>query len=261
MRYLPQRTPGIMAAVLLPAMVRLGHDGSMTRTLPIVCIPGLGCSPRLYAEQIPPLWTVGPVTIAQHGHHDSMAAIARSILDSAPERFALIGLSMGGYVSFEIMRQAPARVVMLALLDTSARPDTPEQTASRQAQISLAKTAGMIELADAMFPRLVHPMHRGDERLREIFRRMVEETGAAGFIRQQTSIMGRPDSRPTLSTIHCPTLVLVGDGDELTPPNIAAEIAGGIAGARLVTVPECGHASTLEQPRHVTEALMKLLRD
>jgi pimeloyl-ACP methyl ester carboxylesterase len=112
-----------------------------------------------------------------------------------------------------------------------------------------------------MFPRLVHPRRRDDERLRETFRLMAQETGAAGFIRQETAIIGRPDSRPTLAHIHCPTLVLVGDSDELTPPIIAAEIAAGIAGARLVTVPDCGHASALEQPRHVTEALLQLLRD
>jgi pimeloyl-ACP methyl ester carboxylesterase len=233
----------------------------MAKTLPIVCIPGLACSPRLYAEQIPQLWTVGPVTIAQHQHHESMAAIARSILNAAPERFALIGLSMGGYVSFEILRQAPERVAKLALLDTSARPDAPEQTENRRAQISLAGKVQITELADAMFPRLVHPRRHDDERLREVFRLMAQETGAAGFIRQEKAIIGRPDSRPTLANILCPTLVLVGDSDQLTPPIIAAEIAGGIAGARLVTVPDCGHASTLEQPRHVTEALLQLLRD
>ncbi len=232
----------------------------MTKALPILCIPGLACSPRLYAEQIAPLWTVGPVTVAQHGHDESMAAIARSILISAPERFALIGLSMGGYVSFEILRQAPERVAKLALLDTSARPDTPEQTENRRAQIRLAEKGRIAVLADAMFPRLVHPLRRTDERLRDIFRVMAEETGTAGFIRQQTAIIGRADSRPSLAGIRCPTLVLVGDSDELTPPSLAAEMAGGIAGARLVTVPECGHASTLERPRPVTEALMDLLR-
>jgi len=232
----------------------------MTDPLPIVCIPGLACSPRLYAEQIPQLWTVGPVTIAQHSRHESVGAIARSILASAPQRFALIGLSMGGYVSLEIMRQAPGRVAKLALLDTTARSDTPEQTENRRLQISLAEKTPIADLADALFPRLVHPQRRSDERLRDIIRIMAEETGATGFIRQQTAIMNRPDSRPTLSGIRCPTLVLVGDGDELTPPDRAAEMAHGIAGSRLVTVPECGHLSTLERPQHVTEALLELLR-
>ncbi len=232
----------------------------MTDPLPIVCIPGLACSPRLYAEQIPRLWTVGPVTIAQHAQHESVGAIARFILASAPERFALIGLSMGGYVSFEIMRQAPERVAKLALLDTTARPDTPEQTENRRNQISLAEKAPIADLADALFPRLVHPGRRNDARLRDIIRIMAEETGAAGFIRQQTAIMGRPDSRPSLSGIRCPTLVLVGDADELTPPERAAEMAHGIVGSRLVTVPGCGHVSTLERPQDVTEALLELLR-
>ena len=231
-----------------------------TAALPIVCIPGLGCSPRLYAEQIPPLWTVGPVTIAQHGNHDSMAAIARSILASSPERFALIGLSMGGYISLEIMRQAPERIVKLALLDTSARPDTAEQSEIRRVQIGLAAGTPVADLADALFPRLVHPMHRDDERLRRICRLMAEETGAAAFVRQQTAIMGRADSRPTLASIRCPTLILVGDSDQLTPPTVSAEIAAGIAGARLVTLPDCGHISTLERPVPVTEALLDLLQ-
>jgi pimeloyl-ACP methyl ester carboxylesterase len=232
----------------------------MTNPLPIVCIPGLACSPRLYAEQIPQLWTIGPVTIAQHARHESVGAIARSILESAPERFALIGLSMGGYVSFEIMRQAPSRVVKLALLDTSARPDTPEQTENRRIQIGLAEKVPIADLADTLFPRLVHPGRRGDEQLRKIVRIMAEEAGSAGFIRQQRAIMGRPDSRPSLSGVRCPTLVLVGDGDELTPPDRAAEMAHEIPGSRLVTVPECGHLSTLERPQHVTEALLELLR-
>jgi pimeloyl-ACP methyl ester carboxylesterase len=231
----------------------------MTDTLPIVCIPGLGCSARLYAEQIPKLWALGPVTIAQHGRHESMSAIARFILATSPEQFALIGLSMGGYISFEIMRQAPGRVVKLALLDTSARPDTPEQTENRRNHIRLAEKAAMADLADALYPRWVHPHRHSDESLRRIVRTMVEETGAAAFIRQQTAILSRPDSRPSLKNIRCPTLVLVGDGDELTPPDRAAEMARQIAGSRLVTVPECGHLSTLERPQQVAEALLALL--
>jgi pimeloyl-ACP methyl ester carboxylesterase len=232
----------------------------MTDSLATLCIPGLACSPRLYAEQIPHLWTLGPVMVGQHSLHESMADIARSILASAPERFALIGLSMGGYVSFEIMRLAPERVVKLALLDTSARPDTAEQTANRRAQISQIGSVAVSTLIDAMFPRLVDKSRHGDAQLRQVLQQMAEEVGGAGFVRQQTAIMGRPDSRPTLGTIRCPTLVLVGEGDELIPPPVAEEMAKGIAGATLVKVPECGHCSTLEQPERVTRALMNFLR-
>lgn len=232
----------------------------MTDSLPIVCIPGLACSARLYQDQIPALWTVGPVMVAQPTQHDRIAALAQSILAAAPARFALVGLSMGGYLSFEILRQAPARVAKLALLDTSARADTPEQSENRRAQIRLAATTPARAIADGLFPRLVHRSRHGDESLRGIFRLMAEEVGTAAYARQQAAIIGRPDSRPLLATIRCPTLVVVGDGDELTPPPVAAEIANGIPGARLVTVAGCGHASTLERPAEVTAALLEWAR-
>ncbi len=233
----------------------------MTEPLPIVLIPGLLATPRLYAEQIPALWGVGPVTVAVHTRDDSMSAIARRILASAPARFALGGLSMGGYLSFEILRQAPERVAKLALLDTSARPDVPEQSEQRRGQMQLARQGRLDEIADQLFPRLVHTLRRNDEALRALVRQMAREVGPDSFVRQQTAIIGRPDSRPTLGAIRCPTLVIVGDGDLLTPPERAEEIAAGIAGARLVTVPDSGHLSTLEQPQAVTQALVGFFMD
>ena len=232
----------------------------MNEPLPVVLIPGLMCSARLYAAQIPHLWPCGPVTIADHTRDETMTAIARRILTAAPPRFALAGLSMGGYISFEILRQAPARVVKLALLDTTARADTPEAMAARRAQIAQVAAGGLAEVADAQFMRLVHPLRRTDANLREINRLMAREVGVEGFVRQQTAIVGRVDSRPMLKDIRCPTLVLVGEADTLTPPDRAAEMADGIPGAQLVEVPESGHLSTLERPDAVTEALLEWLR-
>ena len=232
----------------------------MTEPLAIVLIPGLLDSARLYAEQIPALWRFGPVTVADHTRDDSMAGIARRILADAPPRFALAGLSMGGYVAFEILRQAPARVVKLALLDTTARPDTPEQSAARRAQMALAAAGRLAEVLDAALPRLVHHARRDDAALRQVTALMAQEVGAAAFIRQQQATMERSDSRPMLGGIRAPTLVLVGEDDELTPPERAAEMAHGIAGARLVSVPQCGHLSTLERPREVTQALLSWLQ-
>jgi pimeloyl-ACP methyl ester carboxylesterase len=228
--------------------------------LPLVLVPGLLASARLYAAQIPALWQCGPVMVADHTRDDTMAALAARILAGAPAVFALGGLSMGGYVSFEMLRQAPQRVAKLALLDTTARPDTAEQTAGRRAQIALASQGHFGEVLDAQFPRLVARRHREDPALRELLGQMAGEVGVEAFIRQQTATMGRADSRPTLGSIRCPTLVLVGEEDELTPPERAAEMAHGIAGARLVTVPQCGHVSTLEQPAAVTQALLEWLR-
>ncbi len=229
----------------------------MTEPLPIVLVPGLIASPRLFAAQIPELWRFGPVTIADHTRDDSMEGIARRILAAAPPRFALGGLSMGGYVAFEIARQAPERVAKLALLDTTARPDAPEQIEARRAQIELARGGRFGEIPDQLFPRLIHPTHQGDEELRRVVRQMAEEVGAEGFVLQQTAIMNRPDSRASAAAIRCPTLVLVGEGDQITPPERAEEMAGIIPGARLVTVPECGHLSTIERPQEVTRALVE----
>jgi pimeloyl-ACP methyl ester carboxylesterase len=228
----------------------------MSQSLPIVLIPGLNCSARLYAEQIPALWRFGPVQVADHTRDDRIAAVAARILANAPARFALAGLSMGGYIALEIVRQAPERVGRLALLDTGARADTAEQTEVRHRRIELAQTGRFDEASELMFPLLVHRERRGDEKLRGVVQLMAQETGAEAFVRQQHAIMYRPDSRPSLAAIRCPTLVLVGDGDELTPPALTQEIAAAIAGARLVIVPDSGHLSTLERPEAVTNALV-----
>jgi pimeloyl-ACP methyl ester carboxylesterase len=229
----------------------------MRDALCVVLIPGLNCSARLYGEQIPALWRFGPVQVADHTRDDAVAAIAARILAAAPPQFALLGLSMGGYIAFEIMRRAPERVARLALLDTSARPDTPEQTARRRLQIELARTGRFDEIPDQMFPLLVARGRRRDAKLAERNRAMAADTGPEAFVRQQTAIICRPDSRPDLSGIRVPTLVVVGEDDELTPLPLAQEIAAGISGARLKIVADCGHLSTLEQPEIVTAAIVE----
>jgi pimeloyl-ACP methyl ester carboxylesterase len=230
-----------------------------SHSLPIVLVPGLLGSPRLYAEQIPELWRLGPVTVATHTLDDSMSGIARRILASAPPRFALAGLSMGGYICFEILRQAPERIAKLVLLDTSARPDAPEQSEQRRLQIEMARAGRLGEVSDVLFPRLVHARRWGDESLRRTCRAMMQDVGVEGFIKQQTAVMGRPDSRPGLAAIRCPTLVIVGDGDLLTPPERAEEIAKGVPGARLSVIRDSGHLSTLEQPVAVTRSMVEFL--
>jgi pimeloyl-ACP methyl ester carboxylesterase len=223
--------------------------------LPIVLVPGLLCTARLYAEQIPALWRFGPVTVADHTRDDSMAAIARRILAAAPPRFALAGLSLGGYIALEIVRQAPERVAKLAILDSRVGAELPAQTASRLPLIELAKTGRFTEIPDRLFPVFVHRYRLGDAALKSIVRTMAEETGPEAFLRETQAIMTRADARPVLATISCPTLVVVGDNDVLTPPKLAEEIAAGIRGSRLVVIADCGHLSTLERPDAVNRAL------
>jgi len=233
----------------------------MPDAVPVVMVPGLACSPRLYASQTPALWqAVGPVMVANHTTASTLNGIAAAILAHAPARFHLVGLSMGGYISFEVLRQAPERVVKLALLDTTCRADLPEQTERRRKLIALAEDGKLTAINDLLWPLLVHEQHQNDKTLRATVDAMMTETGAPAFVRQQQAIIGRPDSRPFLSSVRAQTIVIVGDSDKITPPVMNEEIAAGIAGARLETVRECGHLSTLEQPDAVAKLLVDWLR-
>lgn len=231
----------------------------MSADLPVILVPGLLCSPRLYAPQIAALWPYGQVTVADHRRDASMSAIAERILANAPPRFALAGLSMGGYIAFAMLRLAPERIAKLALLDTSARPDTVEQSAAREKFISMAQAGRLGEVVETLAPRFLHRHRAQDPALRGLVRDMASDTGADAFVLQQKAIMSRPDSRPLLADIRCPTVAIVGDGDDLTPPDLASEICGGIPDARLVVVPDCGHLSTVEQPKVVNAALAEWL--
>ena len=174
---------------------------------------------------MPALWRFGPVTVANHIRDDNMGAIARRILAEAPPRFALAGHSMGGYIAFEIMRQAPERVAKLALINTQARPDTPEATARRRGMMARAQGGEYRAVLDELFPGFVHPSRRDDAGLRQLVHDMGDDVGAEAFVRQQTAIIGRPDSRPTLAWIKCPTLVLTGDEDNTIPNSLSMEMA------------------------------------
>jgi pimeloyl-ACP methyl ester carboxylesterase len=231
----------------------------MDNTMPILLVPGLGGSPLIYAPVAPALWRYGPVTVANHIRDDNMGAIARRILAEAPPRFALAGHSMGGYIAFEIVRQAPDRVAKLALLNTQARPDTPEAVTRRRGQIARAQAGEYHAVLDELFPGFVHPSRREDASLRKLVHEMGDDIGADAFVRQQTAVMGRADSRPTLAWIRCPTLVLTGDEDNTIPNSLSKEMADGIHGARLVILPDCGHLSQPEQPEAVAAALVEWL--
>jgi pimeloyl-ACP methyl ester carboxylesterase len=221
----------------------------------LLLIPGLLCSPALWAEQIRVLNDIADIGVADHTRHASLPEIAEAILAEAPPHFALAGLSMGGYIAYEIIRRAANRVTRLALLDTGARADAPERRPQRLRLIALAEQEGAVRAQQELLPLLIHTDRLRDKPLVDTVLQMAADTGLAAFKRQQTAIMARPDNRALLPTISCPTLVLVGREDALTPPSLAEEIAAGIPGARLEIIPECGHLSSLEQPEAVNRAL------
>lgn len=227
----------------------------MSASLPIILVPGLACSPRIYAPQIPALWQQGPVILANHIRDNTMAGIAKRILDEAPSRFALAGHSMGGYVALEIYRQAPERVARLGLLSTSSRPEIPEQSERRRGWIAEVKAGGYRAVMERLFANFVHPKSTGDAALKKIVMDMADDVGPDRFVNQLEAIMSRADFRPLLPSITCPTLVLTSDTDNMVPNKFSNELAEGIPGAKLVVVPDCGHLPQLEKPKAMTAAL------
>ena len=223
--------------------------------MPLFLLPGLLCDSRLWAHQLSQLQDIAAIEVADLVGPDSVGAMSARVLAMREGPFALAGLSMGGYVAFEILRRAPERVLRLALLDTSARADTPAQTARRRGLIELAQKGRFLGVTPRLLPQLLHPDHVRDHAIANTVVQMARAVGRDGFLAQQRAIMGRPDSRPILGAIQCPTLVLGGAEDAVTPPEVLREIAAGIPGARLTLLERCGHLSPLERPEAVTAAL------
>ena len=227
---------------------------------PIVLIPGLLCSAEIFAPQVPALWPYGPVTIASTLCGDSMAEMAAAILADAPPRFILGGISMGGMLGFEIMRQAPERVEKLALISTYASPDTPDQLPMREGMLAAARAnfAGLLTQSSKMS---LHPSQQDNVSLTDIIIRMGLTVGLPAFERQMRAMMERADSRPGLNAINVPTLIIIGDADPLSPVERSELMNKSIPNSRLVVIPECGHASTLEKPEAVSNALTSWLSE
>ena len=221
---------------------------------PLVLLPGLRCDARLWRDVVAGLADgVAPI-VADLTLDDTMKAMAARTLAAAPERFALAGLSMGGYLALEIFNQAPERVTHLALFDTSARPDAEERKVSRRAEMDVVRQGKGALVSRGALPGLLAPQHL-DTPLAEEVHDMAMRVGDAVYLRQQNAIMSRRDSRPHLKDIGIPTLVGVGALDALTPPALAEEMAAGIPGATLVQFPDSGHMSTMEAPEAVIGAM------
>ena len=213
------------------------------------------------------MWEPQVQALAQRIFHanttcsDNFVDMASQALASAPERFAIAGLSMGGILAFEIWRQAPDRVTHMALLDTNPHAETPERRSLRVQHIEAALAGGLRELAiESLKPLYLARAHREDEELLDTILGMALDLGPDVFHRQSLALRDRQDSVPTLATIDCPVLVMCGDEDMLCPVEYHELMAERIPGARLVIIRQCGHLSSLEQPEIVTRELKNLFR-
>lgn len=228
--------------------------------MPLLLLPGLLCDARLFDHQARGLADVADPRVADLTRADTIAAMATSAIAGMPAgRFAVAGLSMGGYVALEVARQAPERVAAIALLNTNARPDSPESTENRRRLMALADR-DFAAVNAALMPRLLHPDHLKDARLVGLLDAMAEAVGPEGFKRQQRAIIGRIDSRPHLGAIRAPAMVLAAREDAIMPMEVSEEMARGIPGATLEIVEHCGHVSSIEQPQEVTRRLREWIR-
>jgi len=221
----------------------------------IVFLPGLLDDQAVWVDQIEGLVNSANPIGLDLVDHERISECAQWVLKSAPQKFALVGFSMGGYVAFEILRQAPHRVEKLALVSTSARADVPERTAEREKMIVRAEAGEYEALVDELIPLVLHASRADDKFLIDAIRDMALRIGYQSFVRQLKLIMSRPDSRNDLTAIVCPTLIIVGREDTVTPPALSREMADGIQGSELVLLDNCNHYSPMEQPELVSDAL------
>lgn len=220
----------------------------------LVLLPGLLCDSALWQHQIDDLKEFCDVSVMDLTHDDSIPALAERVMDEAPSSFALAGLSMGGYVAFEILRQAPERVDRLALVNTNARPDSEEQSLNRRRLLRLAEIGTFKGVTPRLLPNLVHPTRLEDPTVAGVVMEMAERVGQDAFVRQQTAVMNRSDSRPDLDGFSIPTLVVAGREDLLSPVACQEEMMNHLPNATLVYAEVCGHLSPLERPEVVNAA-------
>lgn len=225
----------------------------------LVLLPGLAGDAEMWRDQLQALAAWRPQVTDVHMRHPTIAEMAGALLVRYPGRIALCGASMGGMLAMEVARQAPTRVAGLALLGTTARPEDDQVRQVRENAIALFAQGRMAEVIEPNAAFAFHPRHARDAALIGRYVDFVLRAGAQQLMRQNRAVIARPDARTHLPAVRCPTLVMCGEDDQLTPVDRSREIAALVAGSRLVTVPDCGHMLTMEQPAAVNAELVRWL--
>lgn len=224
----------------------------------VILVPGLLCDGDVWTHQIAALSPLYEIIVPDLTRQDSLPGMAAHILEGAPERFSIIGHSMGGRVTLEVFRLAPKRVARIGLLDTGVHPAPPEELPKRQAMLDISARHGMTALADAWLPPMVRPgLLDADPALRATLYAMIERMTPAIHRQQITALVNRPDAAPLLGQIACPALVGVGERDLWSPPDQHVPIAEAIAGATMVVFAGAGHMAPMEAPEAVNAAMVE----
>jgi pimeloyl-ACP methyl ester carboxylesterase len=216
---------------------------------------------RLYGEQVATLEADYECTVFAFRDHDSLGGMAEELLAKTPARFTLIGLSLGGYLAFEIIRRELHRLERLVLMDTTAVADQPARRAGRLADIAKVREGGIEALIPELPARWLHSANVQRVELTNLMADMARSIGARGQFNQQTAMLSRPDSHADLERVRIPVLLACGREDPVTPVHDHEAMAARIPGARLKIIENCGHLSTIEQPEVVNRMLKSWLRE
>ena len=228
---------------------------------PLVLLPGMMCDARLFGAQINHFAATRMVGMSDITTADTMEALAANVLANAPSRFALAGLSMGGIVAMEIIRQAPERVTRLALLDTNPRAELPAVKENRAPQIGKVRAGNLASvMRDEMKPNYLSD-GPGRQSILDLCMRMALDLGPEVFIRQSIALRDRPDQQETLRGVTIPTLVLCGRDDRLCPVERHELMHALVPGSKLVIIEGAGHLPTLEKPVETIAAMAAWLEE
>lgn len=223
----------------------------------VVILPGLVCDSRMFTAQVRAFDAL--VVDGFYGNANRLETMAAYALDLLPDRFALLGHSMGGRIALEIWRQAPERVERLALADTGVHPVRDGEADKRLPLCDLGHSAGSEALVATWLPPMIGRGHRDDPALYETLRAMAVDAGAATFARQTSALLNRPLVDAVLSTLHCPTFAIVGSDDEWSPVAQHREIIVAIPGAQLRVVEGAGHMAPAEEPERFNAIMREWL--
>jgi len=212
---------------------------------------------RLFAHQVHALRATHDCRVFAFRDHPTLGAMALELLAQAPPRFTLIGLSLGGYLAFELIRRQRERIERLVLFDTRASGDDETRRQGRFSDIAKVQAGGIDALIPELPERWMHPEHR--PHLSELMTSMARSIGARGQFNQQQAMLARPDSHADLRTVRVPTLIACGREDAVTTPADHERMRDCVVGAHLEVFEQCGHLTTIEQPDAVTAMLTRWL--
>ena len=224
----------------------------------VVFIPGALCSEEIFADQAAGISPPFSVSFIDTGRSETIAEMAETLLALAPPRFALVGISMGGYVALEVLRIAPDRVWGAVLISTSARAELPAQSEERKQWIERMETGGYEDMVDEIVDACVSNKS-GSNNARRRFREMVKTHSVDTFRRQMTACATRPDFRESLKDIRCPVLVIGGSDDSEFFRNGVQEISESVIGSEDFILPNSGHLPTIEKASSTTAAIKQFL--